>query len=187
MFQDFIQQYGYYAVFLFACIEGEIAVLTAGFLCQRGMMSLDLVILFAFLGTFITEQCLFFVGRTYGTKILQKYPNIAEKYVKIISFLRKYDAAFIFGSRFIYGIRNFSPIVIGMAGIHPIKFSSFNIPAAFIWSVVIAGAGYLFSDALESAKTNVQVVEIIALTLLLIGFIVFLFKRNKKKRRQKSK
>ncbi|MBR1734876.1 MAG: DedA family protein [Alphaproteobacteria bacterium] len=182
MFQEFIQQYGYYAVFLFACIEGEIAVLTAGFLCQHGLMSLKLVILFAFLGTFITEQCLFFVGRIYGTRILQKYPKIEQKSVKIIAFLRKYDAAFIFGSRFIYGIRNFSPIVIGIAGINPIKFSSFNIPAAFIWSVVIAGAGYLFSDAIEVAKSNVQIIEIIALTVLIVWFVAFLFKRQQRRK-----
>lgn len=182
MFQEFIQQYGYYAVFLFACIEGEIAVLTAGFLCHRGLMSLNLVIICAFLGTFLTEQCLFFIGRIYGTKILKKYPKAAKKSKKIIEFLQKYDAAFIFGSRFIYGIRNFSPIAIGMANIHPIKFSTFNIPAAFIWSIVIAGAGYLFSDALETAKEHMQFVEILALAILCVVLGIFLFKKRKKKR-----
>ena len=188
MFQEFIQEYGYYAVFLFACIEGEIAVLTAGFLCQRGLMSLDLVILCAFLGTFMTEQCLFFVGRIYGTKILKKYPKAAKKSERIIEFLQKYDAAFIFGSRFIYGIRNFSPIAIGMANIHPIKFSTFNIPAAFVWSVVIAGAGYLFSDAFDAAEEHMQVVEILALVLLCVVLGIFLFKKRKKsKKRNKQR
>lgn len=184
MFQEFIQEYGYYAVFLFACIEGEIAVLTAGFLCQRGLMSLDLVILCAFLGTFMTEQCLFFIGRIYGTKILKRYPKAAKKSERIIEFLRKYDAAFIFGSRFIYGIRNFSPLAIGMANIHPIKFSTFNIPAAFIWSVVIAGAGYLFSDALDAAEEHMQIVEILALVLLCVVLGIFLLKKRKRNKRR---
>lgn len=181
MFEEFIRQYGYYAVFLFACIEGEIAVLTAGFLCRRGLMELDYVILFAFLGTFITEQFLFFIGRKYGIGLLEKYPKAAQKTAKIISFLRKYDAAFIFGSRFIYGIRNFSPIVIGMTGIPPIKFSSFNIPAALIWSVVVAGAGYMFADALDAAEGHMQLLQMSALAILMTGFAVYLFKKQKRK------
>jgi membrane protein DedA with SNARE-associated domain len=181
LFENFIQSYGYYAVFLFACIEGEIAVLTAGFLCHRGMMSLDFVILFAFLGTLITEQCLFFVGRIYGIRLLKKYPKIFDKSQKVIDFLRKYNASFIFGSRFIYGIRNISPIVIGVANIHPIKFSSLNVPAALIWSVLVAGAGYVFAETLESAKEHMQLIQIAVLVLLIIAVTLFVFKYNKGK------
>lgn len=181
LFQEFIQQYGYYAVFFFACIEGEVAVLTAGFLCHRGLMSLDLVILFAFLGTFITEQGFFFFGRVYGVRLLQKHPKLAQKSEKIMRFLRKYDTIFIFCSRFIYGIRNFSPIAIGMTGIHPLKFSACNIPAAFIWSAIVAGAGYFFSNALESAKENMHVAEMLALGLVILVLGIYLYRKRRKK------
>lgn len=184
MFQEFIQEYGYYAVFFFACIEGEIAVLTAGFLCHRGLMSLDLVILFAFLGTFMTEQCFFFFGRNYGVKLLQKHPKLAQKSEKVMQFLRRYDMIFIFCSRFIYGIRNFSPIAIGMSGIHPAKFSACNIPAAFIWSVIVAGAGYFFSNALESAKKNMHIAELVVLGLVCLGLGVYLYKRRQKTKKE---
>lgn len=173
-------------MFLFACIEGEVAVLTAGFLCHRGMMSLGTVILCAFLGTCITEQCFFFVGRKYGVKLLEKYPKLAQKSERIMQFLKKYNAAFIFGSRFIYGIRNFSPIAIGMAGIHPAKFSLFNIPAAIIWSIIVAGAGYLFSDTLEAAKKHMEIVEVVALVLLCIGLIFFWIRKSKKNKVQET-
>ena len=155
-------------------------MLTAGFLCHRGLMSLDLVILSAFLGTFLTEQCFFFFGRNYGVKLLHKYSKLADKSEKIMRFLRKYDMLFIFCSRFIYGIRNFSPIAIGMAGIHPAKFSACNIPAAFIWSVVVAGAGYFFSNVLESAKKNIHIAELVALGLVCVGLGVYLYRRKRK-------
>lgn len=178
--QEFIQQYGYYAVFLFACIEGEVAVLTAGFLCHRGLMSLEWVILCAFLGTFMTEQCFFFLGRVYGAKLLKKHPKLAQKSEKIIQFLKKYDMAFIFCSRFIYGIRNFSPIAIGMAKIRPLKFSACNIPAAFVWSVIVAGAGYFFSNALESAKEHIHATGLVLLAFICMGFGVFLCRKVQK-------
>ncbi|MDR2067840.1 MAG: DedA family protein [Holosporaceae bacterium] len=178
MFEHFIANYGYWAVFFFACVEGELAVLTAGFLCQRGLMALHFVMLAAFLGTLITEQCLFFMGRRYGARLLKKYPILSEKSDKVIKFLKKYDSSFIFGSRFIYGIRNISPIIIGMAGITPLRFSSLNIPAAMIWSVAVAGAGYIFADFLESTKNNLQYLQIAVLIIFCAALLYFIRNKN---------
>lgn len=179
MIQDFISNYGYYAVFLFACIEGEVALLTAGVLCHHGMMTLPAVILTAFAGTLITEQSLFFVGHFYGDSLLKKFPKIAQKSERILDFLRKYDSAFIFGSRFVYGIRNFSPIVIGIAKIPPIKFIALNIPAAAVWAIVVACTGYACSNFVELAKEHMQYVEIGALVAVTIGLGYYLYRRKK--------
>jgi membrane protein DedA with SNARE-associated domain len=140
-------------------------------------MSLQLVMLVAFLGTLIMEQCLYFVGRVYGVKLLEKYPKFSEKSATVIEFLQKYDAAFIFGSRFVYGIRNISPLIIGMARIAPLKFSSLNIPAAFIWSVIVAGAGYFFANILESTKGGLKYVHIGALVILGAALLYFFYKK----------
>lgn len=169
---------------MFACIEGEVALLTAGFLCQKGLMSLKLVILTAFLGTMFTEQCLYFVGRVYGSKLLEKYPKIAKKSEKVLEFLRKYNSAFIFGSRFVYGIRNISPMVIGIAGIPPLKFSTLNIPAAFIWAVLVACVGFFCAGVLDSAKEGMQYFEIGALVLLLFALGYFIYNKTLKKRKK---
>lgn len=183
MFEHLIRDYGYYAVFFFACIEGEIAVLTAGFLCKQGLMSLQLVMISAFLGTVLTEQVLYFVGRIYGTKLLDRYPKLKEKSEKIIEFLRKYDSVFIFGCRFVYGIRNVSPVIIGVADISPLKYSLLNIPAACIWAVIVAGAGYVFANMLEKTKDNLEYFQYIALMILLAALICFFLKKNRKKKR----
>ncbi len=187
LFESFIQGFGYYAVFLFACIEGEIAVLTAGFLCRQGLMSLQGVIFAAFLGTMITEQILYFVGRIYGIKLIEKHPKLKEKSQKVLEFLRKYDSLFIFGCRFVYGIRNISPIMIGAADIPPLKYSALNIPAAFVWAVIVAGAGYAFANVVEKAKYNLQYVQYAALVVLLSALFYFIFKKNQKRKRKKQK
>ena len=186
LFEGFIQDFGYYAVFLFACIEGEVAVLTAGFLCRQGLMSLQWVIFFAFLGTMITEQILYFVGRIYGMKLIEKHPKLKEKSKKVLEFLRKYDSAFIFGCRFVYGIRNVSPVMIGAADIPPLKYSALNIPAAFVWAVIVAGAGYAFANVVEKAKDNLQYVQYGALFVLLGALFYFIFKKNQKRKRRKK-
>ena len=184
MLEQFIQEFGYYAVFIFACIEGEIAVLTAGFLCRHGQMHLPYVMLFAFLGTMITEQILYFAGRAQGTKLLKKYPQMQERFGRVLEFLRKYDSYFIFGCRFVYGIRNISPIAIGVAGISPLKYSALNIPAAAVWAVSVAGAGYAFAHILTKVQNHMQYLQYTALILLLTAWGYFI---NKKKKRKKKK
>ncbi len=149
-------------------------------------MSLEWVVFVAFLGTMLTEQALYFVGRIYGIKIIDKYPVLKEKSQKVIEFLRKYDSAFIFGCRFVYGIRNVSPIMIGVAGIHPLKYSMLNVPAAFVWAVIVAGAGYAFANVVEKAKENLQYVQYGALGILVLALGYFIFRKQRKRRQNKE-
>jgi membrane protein DedA with SNARE-associated domain len=147
--EQMISGYGYYAVFLFACIEGEVALITAGFLAHQGLLSIQLVILYAFLGTFIMEQGVFQIGRVYGLRILDRFPKLKPKVAIAFKWLKKYDVLFIFSFRFIYGIRNISPLIIGASGVPSKKFFFVNFAAAIIWSVSIACIGYVFSNAIE--------------------------------------
>jgi membrane protein DedA with SNARE-associated domain len=174
-FEEIIRAYGYYAVFGFACIEGEVALLTAGFLAHQQLLSLPCVILTAFLGTMISEQGIFFVGRFYGQRILKRYPKLRAKADIAFRFLHKYDTFFIFTFRFIYGIRNISPLAIGTAGISPKKFSSLNVPAAIIWAVSIAGAGYIFANVIQRVIDNFgRYQKMILLGIAAIGCILWI-------------
>lgn len=156
-------------------------MLTAGFLCKHELLSLKMVMLTAFVGTLLFEQCMFFVGRIYGVRLLKKYPSLKEKAAKAIEFLHKYDSAFIFSFRFIYGIRNISPIIIGLSGIKPLKFSFLNIPAAFIWAVSVAGIGYEFADFLESAKHNMYYIHVSAFVIFILLLSSFIYHKNSRK------
>jgi membrane protein DedA with SNARE-associated domain len=180
-FEEAIRAYGYYAVFGFACIEGEVALLTAGFLAHQNLLSLPHVILTAFLGTLLMEQGVFFVGRFYGQRILNRYPRLRKKAEVAFRFLHKYDALFIFSFRFIYGIRNISPIVIGSAGIRPRKFACLNVPAAAIWATSIGGAGYVFADAIQTLITHFERYQrVFFLSIFLLGILLFLWIRKRR-------
>lgn len=176
--EDFIRHYGYYAVFAFSCIEGEVALLTAGYLCKQGLMALPTVIIIAFLGTLITEQSLFFVGRIYGEKLFARFPSLEKKSKKVLEFLKKYDSAFIFCSRFIYGIRNVSPVMIGIAKITPLKFSMLNVPAAFIWAILVAGVGYFFANMLDKAQQNLEFLKIVALFIFCSAVFYYMYHKT---------
>lgn len=187
-FEQIITEYGYYAIALFACIEGEVAIITAGILACQGLLSLHLVMFAAFLGTWITEQVLFFVGRFYGPNIIKKFPKINHKAQTIFELIRKYDTLYIFSFRFIYGIRNISPLIIGTAKVSPPKYCLINFLAAALWSIIIPSIGFLFS---RFAKNNIQDVHtyfvVMGIFLLLIAILPYIIYRLKHKKHKRKK
>lgn len=177
-FSDIISTFGYYAVFLFACIEGEVALITAGFLARHNYLDIKYVILVAFLGTVIFEQCVYSVGRKYGRSLLVKFPKHEKRARRAMAFLRKYNTMFIFGYRFIYGIRNISPLIIGMAKVPKLKYVVLNVTASIVWASTIAGIGYFFADAMEAASENLQIFQKLLLgVFILVPIIIFIIKQ----------
>jgi membrane protein DedA with SNARE-associated domain len=147
--EQFIHTYGYLAVFLGSCIEGESVVLTAGFLAAQGKLSLSKIILIAFAGTLLADQLLFFFGRAYGERFLQRFPRWRPKADHVFALLHKYNTSFIMTFRFIYGIRIISPVIIGASGVSVARFAALNVIAAAVWAVLSCGVGYLFGEALR--------------------------------------
>jgi membrane protein DedA with SNARE-associated domain len=152
----FVQNWGYWAVFFGAMLEGEAVIIAAAYMAYRGYLSLPIVIALAFLGTFISEQILYYVGRMYGGKIIEKYPKLKEPSERVFALLKKYDRWFILSCRFIYGIRNISPLAIGMSGISPKRYLPLNMTAALIWSVVCCGGAYSFGATIEHWMNNIE-------------------------------
>ena len=178
--RELISTYGYYAVFFFACIEGEVALITAGFLARHGYLDIHNVILVAFLGTVIFEQFVYFVGRYYGRGLLSKFPRYEKPAKRAMAFLRKYNTMFLFWYRFIYGIRNISPLIIGMAKVPKLKYAVTNVFASIIWATSIACIGYIFADAMESASNSVQIFQKILLIVFISAPIIFFLLKSKK-------
>ncbi|WP_424792969.1 DedA family protein, partial [Pseudomonas aeruginosa] len=72
MLQQFLQDFGYFALFLGTFFEGETILVLAGFLAFRGYMQLDTVILTAFLGSYAGDQLWYFLGRRHGRRLLAR-------------------------------------------------------------------------------------------------------------------
>jgi membrane protein DedA with SNARE-associated domain len=144
--QEFVQNWGYIAVFLGSLIEGESIIFAAGFMAHEGYLSLPKIIVISFFGTLIADQALYFVGRHYGNPFLERFSSLRVRVEKAFHLLRRYDNIFILSFRFIYGIRIISPIVIGASGVGFKRFLILNFVAAIIWSVTSCVAAYYFAS-----------------------------------------
>ncbi|MFN3076325.1 MAG: DedA family protein [Alphaproteobacteria bacterium] len=181
--EDFIRTYGYWAVLAGCLLEGETILFLGGIAAQEGYLSLPLVILVAFAGGFAGDQILFFVGRFYGDRVLNRYPNFAAQAERPRALLLRYGNTLIVIFRFLYGMRLMGAIIFGASGISPVRFLIFNALGAFLWANLVAGAGYLLGRALSAMVGDLREIETYlfgGIVLVLVAFLAFRWVRSRR-------
>ncbi len=177
--QEFIETWGYVAVFLGSLVEGESVIFIAGFLAHEGYLSLPKVIIISFIGTLFADQTLYHIGHHYGNHVFDKFPSLKSKADRAFQLLRRYDTAFILSFRFIYGIRTISPIIIGSSGVTFKRFTILNLLAALIWSVGSCVTAYYFAYLIMD---KLHLIPKIILGLVLVGggggYLIFRWRKK---------
>jgi membrane protein DedA with SNARE-associated domain len=145
-----IARYGLVAVFAGAGFEGETAAIAGGLLVHQGYFPLVPAMIAAALGSFVADQLFFLLGRRFRDHRRVAAIRRRAAFARAIDMLERYPRSFIFGFRFIYGIRTVSPIAIGTSRISSRKFLIVNAVAAAVWGPLFVGLGYLFGHAIET-------------------------------------
>jgi membrane protein DedA with SNARE-associated domain len=141
----------YPIILLWTFIEGETVVIVTGVLATNPKynISVELLALFAFTGSFMGDQLYYYIGRRYGTPLLKRWPTLTPKIDWAFQLLKAHPTLFILSFRFIYGVRNVSPFIIGIAGVPRLRYFVLNFIAAQIWAHSFAWGGYLLGKKLE--------------------------------------
>jgi membrane protein DedA with SNARE-associated domain len=180
--QEYIESWGYIAIFLGSLVEGESVILVAGFLAHEGYLSLPKIILVAFLGSLLADQTSYFVGRYYGNLLIARFPSLRSRFDKAFYFLRRYDNFFILSCRFIYGVRTLSPFVIGASGVGIFRFIILNFIAALIWSVLSCVIAYYFAYlVIDKFLLFPKILLVFILCGTAIGYGVYLWRNRRSK------
>ena len=163
---QWIAHYGYLGVFAGALLEGETILVLAGFAAHQGQLDFATVLLLAFAAGTLGDQLFFWFGRMSGPLLLARHEGLARAGVRVGSLLRRYDAALVFGIRFMYGLRIAGPIAMGALGVAPARFALFNVLGAAAWAPLVGGAGYLFGHAVQAWMGDFEHYEAIALAAI---------------------
>jgi len=151
-----IARYGLLALFVGSGIEGEAVVVTGGILAHKGLVPLWGAMLVSALGSCLADQLWFFAGRYCRryrwVQALMRKPAFA----RAIDFLERHPTAFIFGFRFVYGMRTVSPIAIGTTHIEARRFVPLNMLSAAIWGPAFTLLGYVFGRAIDPVLHRLQ-------------------------------
>jgi len=142
----------YPVILLWTFIEGETVVIVTGALASEGRynINVEMLALFAFAGSFIGDQLYYYIGRRYGTPLLKRWPTLTARIDWAFELLKAHPTAFVLSFRFIYGIRNIAPFIIGISGVTRARYFLLNFIAAQVWAHCFSWGGYLLGRALET-------------------------------------
>lgn len=178
-----LHKFGYLAVFAGTFLEGETILVMAGFFAERGHLHLALVVLVAFLGAYAGHLFWFWLGRTQGIRLLERFPRMKTHFGRGIRIFERYGAPAIFITQWLYGLRITAAVIIGISKISLTKFLVYEAISCIVWAIVIASAGYYFGRAVESVLGKAAHIENWGLlVLLVVGVGVWAWHRWKERR-----
>jgi membrane protein DedA with SNARE-associated domain len=170
----FLHDYGYWfyvVTFLWTFVEGETFVIYAGVLVAHNVLNGPLILACAWIGSFCGDQLYFYAGRRFGHRLIHRYPRWQPKIDAVEHWLARNDVFFILSFRWLYGIRNFASLGLGMSSVPWIRFVRLNFIAAGIWAVGFVGVGYIAGRLLR------PLIDTLAsyFTLVMLGIFGLMF------------
>lgn len=174
-FYEVVGQYGLYAVFFLAMIEGDITLLLAGALANGsafGNWGFAKVLGAGTLGGFIGDQIAYLLGRVFGTGV-REYRFYRHVRTRVERLTENFGSLSIFLSKYIYGLRTASCVFYGVGRMSYRKFLLLSLASCFLWVFILSGAGYFFSGAVMNLIGDFQQWGIYLLVIFVVGIAGF--------------
>jgi membrane protein DedA with SNARE-associated domain len=180
------REWFYLITIAFTFFEGETFVLLAGTACASGMLDPFWLGASAWIGSYLGDQCWFLLGRKCGPLLLRRFPNWRPGISMVHRWLDRWGTIFILTFRFIYGVRNFSSVAIGLSDFSVTRFMILNFISAGVWAVTFVSLGYLFGHEISRLMGNWgEGIELTALGIFLAVVITILLVSRWRARRVK--
>ena len=172
---DLIGQYGLYAVFFLAIIEGDITLLLAGVLAHSGFFgeySLAKVICAGTLGGVAGDNIAYATGRSFGKSVRDfRFYRMAKPRLERLT--ENFGGLSIFLSKYIYGLRTATCVFYGVGHMRYTRFLPITLVSCFGWVVILSGAGYFFSGAITNLIGDFHQIGIALLVIVVVGIVCF--------------
>ena len=172
---ELVTTYGYLAVFIGSLVEGDALLLVASFLAYLGKLNLPVVMLAAFLGTWLSDVIWFFLGR-YGTsKFLERWKWLNTLSNHSITLVGKRPRTMAVALRFMYGLRMVIPLSLGRTTMSTSSFMIYNALGVLIWVGVFSALGYFFASVTETLFGRMKHLDIILPIIIVSTLFAFIY------------
>lgn len=169
----FLATYGPWAVLVGTFFEGETVMLLAGFAAHQGYMRLGVVILAGAVGTTAGDQVLFWIGRRFGTGILQRRKRWRRRLLAAEHLLEGRAGWSLVTLRFWFGLRTVTPMALGAVRFSPLRFLALDFVAASLWSAVVALLGFAYGGAMTHLFARAKRYEWVGFAALAAVGLIF--------------
>ena len=162
-----ITQYGYLAIFLLLVfgivglpIPDETMLTFTGYLIYLHRLSLPLAYCTALAGSISGITISFWLGRTFGLKLIHRYGRylrITEEH--ILKVHKWFEGVGHWGLTFGYfvpGVRHLTAYAAGMSEVEPHQFAVFAYSGASLWVGCFIALGYFLGERWQAVEKNID-------------------------------
>lgn len=165
-------------------LPGDSLLFAIGTLAALGSLNVYFCFLLVVVAALSGDNVNYWVGHFLGIKILKKNSVrfIKKEYLaKTYAYFEKYGGKTIIIARFVPIVRTFAPFTAGLGRMNYLKFISYSITGALLWSGLLIFAGYYFGN-LPFIKKNfsLAILAVIFISILPALIEIFRAKFNKK-------
>lgn len=186
MLEALIIRWGYWAIAVGSFFEGEAVLIAGGAFAHKGLLELRWVMLVAFLGSVAGDQLWFQVGRRLGHSLLQRRPQWQARVVRVQGWLARYGMVFVFGFRFVYGVRTITPALLGASGYPLSRFLPLNLAGGAVWAAAVGAGGWALGAGLARALERAAHVGEVLIAAVAVALLSWLLLGSAKARRARS-
>lgn len=171
VFFDLVAQYGLYAIFFLAMIEGDITLLLAGVLAHGGYFddhSFLKVLVVGTMGGVAGDGVAYAMGRGFRSSV-RDYRFYRAARPRIERLTKTFGPLSIFLSKYVYGLRTACCVFYGVGKMRPSRFFPLSAASCFVWVLVLAGAGYLFHTVITNLIGDFERLGKFLLVFVILG------------------
>ncbi len=192
--QLLLQHYGVLIVFAAVLLEqiglpvpAYPVLIVAGALAVGGGISWPLCLLVSLLACLISDYSWFSAGRHYGKRILTLLCKISLSPDYCVSQtednFRRYGPKALLVAKFIPGFNTIAAPMAGALGTSRVRFLSFSIAGALLWSATGVAIGAFFHASVDQVIDQLSTMGGMALLVLLALLALFVFYKFLERRR----
>lgn len=189
--------HGYVVIFLGAALDnfglpasGDVVMFAGGWFANNGEAALPLVMLSGFLGATVSDNAIYWIGRTGGRPLIQRILKIrllsflldAKSLGRVEHYFEEHGGKTVVLGRFGPGLRSMTPLFAGVSRMRYYKFLPYSLTATTLWALISGTVGYIFGEYWNELLAVAQNVGfgIIAFVAAIIG--IYVLRRRAKKR-----
>ena len=179
---EWIEQFGYLAIYFGALLEGEIVLISGVIAAKNDLLMLWPVPLLVFLSAQSVDWFWFLLGRYKGGPWIKGKKGLESKVQFIRGGFQKYPDRILLFYRFLIGFRTVVPLFAGISHVHPRSWAAYSLLSTLLWTILYTTIGYLCDvvllQNLKSVQGQISNVFIV-LILAAMGIGAFRFFRQK--------
>jgi membrane protein DedA with SNARE-associated domain len=189
-----ISQLGYAGIFFLMMLESmvvpvpsEFVMPFAGFLVAQGSFNAVLVILTSTLGSITGSLIFYYIGKTKGHTLVQKYGKYVlvdnEDIKKTEAWFNKRGDLTIFLARLIPVVRHLISLIAGIGNMNVKKFTIYTILGAALWNGILTYLGLFLGQHWNEVSQYLEGLDIIIVVLLIAGCLYFVYRHLGRKKK----